>query len=214
MLIIIPLYSPKRSSQHFTKSSSPPFTEEEHAKYARRYEEGFDIVDDTRYNYWLDCFHPKSEEMSSSVCETKTPPRARASQLISVVSQYMPQLPQASASASIKSSGKVLTSAECLRALDEKEREKQQKIEEKEQRQRDKEREKQKKIEEKEQRQRDKEREKLKKIEEKEQRQREKEREKQQKMEEKEQRQREKQNAKKLLQQPRPRGTCRPTGGT
>lgn len=144
-LAYIPLYSPKRSSLQSTKSICPPFSEEEHAKFAKWYEEGYDIPND-RYDQWLDCVHSQSEKKSSSVYETKTPPRLPPpprpppSQLVSVVSKFMPQLPQASASTSIKTSGKVLTSAECLQALAQKEREKQQKIEEKEQRQREKKR--------------------------------------------------------------------------
>ena len=126
-LAYIPLYactcSPKCASQPMAKSSCPLFTEE-HARFAKMYEEGYDLVSDTRYNQWLDCYHPQQ-----SVCETETPPRV--SQLGSVVRKYMPHHPQARASLSIKS-GKVLTSAECMQALAEKEREKQLKIEEKE----------------------------------------------------------------------------------
>ena len=49
------------------KSSCPLFTEEEHAQFAKKI---YDLVSDTRYNQWWDCYHPQPED--KSVCETKT----------------------------------------------------------------------------------------------------------------------------------------------
>ena len=41
-------------------SASPdPFTEEETQRYMRRFEEGYDIKSDSRYNRWLQTHHPE-----------------------------------------------------------------------------------------------------------------------------------------------------------
>ena len=51
----IPLYSPG-PKQKPNKSNN--FTHEELVKFERRYNEGYDIKTDTRYNLWLDEYHP------------------------------------------------------------------------------------------------------------------------------------------------------------
>ena len=58
-LAFIPLYSPARSSRSNILSSDatpipkvPQFTEE-HTHFTARFEEGFDISTDERYNHWL-----------------------------------------------------------------------------------------------------------------------------------------------------------------
>ncbi len=37
------------------------FTAEEEAKFAKRFENGYDLVHDTRYNHWLSVRHADSE---------------------------------------------------------------------------------------------------------------------------------------------------------
>ena len=36
----------------------PEFTDEEGYKFSRRYEEGYDLKGDNRYNLWLSRYHP------------------------------------------------------------------------------------------------------------------------------------------------------------
>ena len=54
-LNFIPFFSParKRLPKHVEA-----FSDEEHRKYTRRFEEGYDIVDDEQYDKWLEIYHP------------------------------------------------------------------------------------------------------------------------------------------------------------
>ena len=39
----------------------PVFSEDEHARFRRRFEEGFDLHTDDRYNLWLSVYSPQDE---------------------------------------------------------------------------------------------------------------------------------------------------------
>ena len=70
-LAFIPLYSPAcKSSTTITK---PPvtFTCEEIARFIRRYEKGYDIITNERYNLWLKKYERSDKSDSSRLsCET------------------------------------------------------------------------------------------------------------------------------------------------
>ena len=51
-------------------SSRITFSEEELAKFTRRYENGYDIATDERYNAWLQIFHP-TEGKTSVPCKSQ-----------------------------------------------------------------------------------------------------------------------------------------------
>ena len=48
----MPFYSP-------THATRQPFTSEEQECFQRRYEEGYDLTDDERYNLWIKAYHPE-----------------------------------------------------------------------------------------------------------------------------------------------------------
>ena len=129
-----PNLSVEDSSMHSSAASSTPvqcsFSEEEHARFEWRYQEGFDITSDDRYNQWL------KECKSTTNSQTSLPPNLLLnSHQPSVLKKFFPELPpQAvqSKKAYEKHSGKVLTSAEHRKAINEKERLKMEKQAEKE----------------------------------------------------------------------------------
>ncbi len=41
-------------------TKGPDFTEGEIKLFERRYENGYDLEGDDRYNYWLKCYHPEA----------------------------------------------------------------------------------------------------------------------------------------------------------
>ena len=64
-ITFLPLYSPiVKSSQRMVNASQqtsdglPEFTAEEIAKFTTRFEEGYDLDNDARYNKWLETNHP------------------------------------------------------------------------------------------------------------------------------------------------------------
>ena len=69
----MPFYSP--SCEHRQKSQeSAKFTEEEDKKFRSRYEEGYDLDSDMRYNLWLEINHPSSRvQLFTSSPETSSP---------------------------------------------------------------------------------------------------------------------------------------------
>jgi len=132
------------------------FTIEEETKYLRRYEEGYDLPD-PRYEEWLRLNHPEATHSNvertavsistaqdtSEATSTRSPTicpasyssenealakRSPFSDLLNSTSVEKPKLKVTTGKA------RVLTSAECLKALQEKENEKRRKAEEKEQR--------------------------------------------------------------------------------
>jgi len=56
-LAFIPLYSPARHSRKVT-SDTPSFSEEEITKFKARFENGYNLMHDERYNCWLRKYHP------------------------------------------------------------------------------------------------------------------------------------------------------------
>jgi len=140
------------------------FTVEQELKYARRYEEGYDLPDE-HYEAWLKINHPQSPKAGStqqvpllSVSMSVSPKNQNGPQAgsadnsaspVSVMSDKRPAVVQQSPLSELLNipvankpnnkkvttgKARVLTSAECLRALLEKENGKKQKAEEKEQR--------------------------------------------------------------------------------
>ena len=68
----LPLYSPapRRSIDHPTRVvSSPCFSQQEITTFSHRFEEGYDLKVDDRYNQWLAIYHP---ELASS--DSESPP--------------------------------------------------------------------------------------------------------------------------------------------
>jgi hypothetical protein len=120
--LFLPMHSPMCQSKKRVVSD---FTDEEISLFERRFENGYDLTGDKRYNLWLSRYHPESslQHLSynsiavSSFLSYSSPP-ARAETL-------MP-----------KSSGRVLTSTENLALVKEKERLKEEKQRKKEERER------------------------------------------------------------------------------
>ena len=118
-----PVYSPTSVSTPIFDESIPPyseneslaepFTHEEIAVFSRRKEEGYDITTDRRYNLWL----------SLQLGEKSEVPRPSSH---SVVSRLISSLPPVTKNRSFlpKSTARVVTSLECCREINEKERKK------------------------------------------------------------------------------------------
>ena len=51
---------------HVKPPEERQFTVEEHARFTRRFEEGYDITTDEQYNQWLDKYHPSIQSESAS----------------------------------------------------------------------------------------------------------------------------------------------------
>ena len=145
----------------------PPFTSDEHKRFQRRFEEGFDIDSDERYNLWLQSFHPSSQVKgrlfsdSSPASTIHSPPgvspctQSPELGLISVHSLSagtlhqvkskladfltVPAPPGARVQPKTPQQARVITSAEYLKGLEEKEQLKKQKVEEKERRKKERE---------------------------------------------------------------------------
>lgn len=120
-LSFIPLYSPSQrplSPVNLDSSliDSPAaihdysFTEEEITLFERRYENGYDVVGDDRYRQWLCKSHPDTT-LSMPFMSTS-------------VQKYLrcPPLPSRIPSQKPKSCGRVLTSAENMKIIEEKEK--------------------------------------------------------------------------------------------
>ena len=64
-LAYIPLYSPAKRSRPLAGSPSiPVFSEKELCLFQTRFENGYDIDSDDRYNRWLRMYHPEGYELS------------------------------------------------------------------------------------------------------------------------------------------------------
>ena len=128
------------------------FTIDQERKYARRYEEGFDLPD-AQYEAWLKVNHPDhlrgtaqqdtsggntpTSHRNSGACSTQsaailTANGAQRSPLMELLN--VPVAKTSRPKTMNTGKARVLTSAECLKALQEKENEKKRKAEEKEQR--------------------------------------------------------------------------------
>ena len=67
-LAYVPLFSPARPQQPKSEDVEKPFTEEEKQHFQARYDNGYDLIIDKRYNRWLQINHP---EESHHVLEPK-----------------------------------------------------------------------------------------------------------------------------------------------
>ena len=157
-LAFIPLYSPDcercscSNSSHSSdqmSSSEDDFTEEERIRFRRRYEEGYDIKTDNRYNLWL----KKCSQNAGMSSSTSNLLLNEGIPTVTVLQKFLkpPAPPQIrTASSYEKTSGKVLTSVEHRKCLEEKERLKKEKEAEKERKKRERERKKEERLKEKE----------------------------------------------------------------
>ena len=149
-LAYIPPYSPqnKRSRSRAcsresgplieeTDSDLPVFSEEEEALYRRRLEEGFDLQHDGRYNLWRKTLgEPDSDSPEGAVATHMShgPPNILLNECHSSLKKFFPPSPPTLSKPPTysKTSAKVLTSSECIRTMEEKERLKCEKQERKE----------------------------------------------------------------------------------
>ena len=159
----MPFYSPSyechQKSQECTK-----FTEEEEKTFKTRYEEGYDLDTDTRYNLWLEINHPSScvqlfaspETSYASNTQSSIPLSPSASpqphllapiestplqststlpEVRSNLSEYLPVPARAQKKTHSKFTGaRVLTSGEHIRSMEEKQKKKEEAAEQKEKR--------------------------------------------------------------------------------
>jgi len=149
-----PVNNDPSAQQDYVPASDPEFTIAEKSKYARRYEEGYDLPD-AQYEKWLEMSHPEvvnrspcsdSQQPFASLISTPQAPTSTrntsvesvSSSTEKVVVQRSPlsdllNVPTANKPKVKVTTGKarVLTSAECLKALQDKENEKCRKSEEK-----------------------------------------------------------------------------------
>jgi len=133
-LPFLPMHSPiSRPHRKPVANDSEGFTEEETSLFEKRFENGYDLTHDSRYNLWLSQYHPESTVQ-------------RLPYSGSAVSTFLnyPSPPDRSKTEP-KSCGRVLTSAENLEIMNEKEREKERKKEEKERKKEERERKKEEK---------------------------------------------------------------------
>ena len=184
-ITFLPLYSPiVKSSQRMVNASQqtsdglPEFTAEEIAKFTTRFEEGYDLDNDARYNKWLETNHPdvckrlfdgsedesegasendseqqselssKSDANADPSVKVQNAPSSSAPEIPGKLSEFLKLPPPPSQVCKPKTlpRGRVLTSEENLRALEEKERKKKEEVEAKEQRRLDRERKRQEKA--------------------------------------------------------------------
>ena len=128
----IPLYSP---FQKKTTSSVIEFTEEELLRFQMRYEEGYDLTTDTKYNKWLEMYHSGSKD-SAQISSDEEDNSIRVLTPTTVLGRVISEQPTVKIPATEpKTSARVLTSEESRRMLMEKEEKKRQEAEEKAQRQ-------------------------------------------------------------------------------
>ena len=116
-LAFIPLYSPapKRSTHTQDEQNGLDFAEEELVKFERRYENGFDLPSDSRYNLWLATHYPDSD-----LCQRVWLQPVQTTS----VSQFLqcPSPPAKIPTFEPKSCGRVLTSADNIALMEEKKR--------------------------------------------------------------------------------------------
>ncbi len=117
------------------------FSEEEEAKFTRRYENGYDLLHDCRYNEWLSMHHPEhtpqtplaldlSPRPAADIAHVSPHPRKQISQLSQFL--HIPAAPGCTKTTAQKNSGaRVLTSTDHIRMLEEKERRKRDEAEQK-----------------------------------------------------------------------------------
>ena len=130
-------------------SDHPVFLEEEEVLFRRRLEEGFDLLFDHRYNLWRRAFTSKrtvhrSKANSPEVADAVSyaPPNLLLNERPVTLKRFLPPSPPMVAKPHTysKTTAKVLTSRECIQAMEDKERLKREKQEEKERRKQERER--------------------------------------------------------------------------
>ncbi len=142
-LKFIPVYSPAKKVPVSSPCPSSPvpvtFSEKELARFQHRYDEGYDLTHNVRYNLWVEMYHPESQspvqdpteelcfsdDRSSPSSAMYVPPAQQAALKHSTVLSKMltsqqqvikiPKVPS-------KTSARVLTSTENLMNIAEKER--------------------------------------------------------------------------------------------
>ena len=115
--------------------------------FERRFEEGYDLTTDTRYNKWLEVTHPSTTFLAhlpavsqgtlaqlSSGLATFNRPSESVGQLSRFLKQPTPSLTSRQSTNKSKPSSRVLTSAQNLKIIEEKEQQKKTKELEKEER--------------------------------------------------------------------------------
>ena len=120
-------------SSSYQQSSDPvhqPFTHNEIVRFSRRNAEGYDIKTDPRYNYWLSLQDGATASAPSSPAPVLQPSSH------SVVSKLIAAMPpeRAILKFTAKSSARVLTSEECRKEINEKEKKKTEALKRKEER--------------------------------------------------------------------------------
>ena len=122
--LFLPMHSLMSQSK---KRVAFDFTDEEIGLFERRFENGYDLTDNKRYNLWLTRYHPESSLQQLPYNST-------------AVSSFLsyPSPPARAETLKPKPSGKVLTSTENLPLVKEKERQKEEKQRKKEERERNK----------------------------------------------------------------------------
>ena len=134
----IPLYSPFKKK---TTSSVIEFTEKELLRFQRRYEEGYDLTTDTKYNKWLEMYHSGSKD-SAQISSHEEDDSIRVLTPTTILGRVISEQQTVKIPATEpKISARVLTSEENRRMLMEKEEKKRQEAEEKAQRQAERQRE-------------------------------------------------------------------------
>ena len=120
--LFLPMHSPMCQSK---KRVAFDFTDEEISLFERRFENGYDLTGDKRYNLWLSRYHPESSLQQLPYNST-------------AVSSFLsyPSPPARAETFKPKSCGRVLTSTENLALVKEKERQKEEKQRKKEERER------------------------------------------------------------------------------
>ena len=127
----IPLYTPaKRRISGSTSCIN--FTEEEQEEFEECFEEGTGNREDSRYQLWINMYHPHSSLIADSPLPLSYQPAVKHSS----IGNYLecPLLPKSSTTLAKSSSIRVLTSSENLKRLEQKEKEKQMKLQDKEER--------------------------------------------------------------------------------
>ena len=65
-LAFIPLYSPKPKPREIQRVDSLTFSLDELQRFDIRYENGYDLLHDDRYNCWLEIYHPEETLLDGS----------------------------------------------------------------------------------------------------------------------------------------------------
>ena len=116
-LAYIPLYSPAKRPSQVQEEKEPEFSMDELEHFEHRYENGYDIKTDSRYNRWLKMYHPAECEMQNQeeVLMSNQCQKSEWQKLLTVPD------PVTAKSYKPKHSGRVLTGSDFLQQMREKE---------------------------------------------------------------------------------------------